>query len=277
NYYLYGIDDKFLDVMSMKLVAGKNFSNNPPSNDHRILINEEASRLLGFRSPEEAIGQKVSLDTGNDDEYSVVIGVIRNYHQQSLKEAQIPMIHWFSQDVSNLFAIRLNTADMQSAIDKISARWQSGFSGHVFDYYFMNEMFNKQYAGDLRFGKILNLFAGFTLLITILGLLGLATYNASRRTREIGIRKVLGASSAGIIRLLSRDFLRLVFIAILIAVPLCWYVANAWLQGFTYRINISWWVFAATGSLVALLAMLTISIQGLKTAIANPVRSLRSE
>ncbi len=277
NYYMYGVDERFLDVMSMKLIAGNNFSSVPAGNDHKILINEVASRLLGFNSPQEAVGQKVFMDTGNPLEFSIVAGVIRNYNQQSLKDAQIPMIHWFQQDVSNLFAIRVSTADMQSTIEGLSKTWQSDFSGHVFDYYFMNEMFNKQYAGDVRFGKILNLFAGFTLFITILGLMGLATFNASRRTREIGIRKVLGASSAGIIRLLSRDFLKLVLIAVIVATPVCWYISTAWLQGFTYRISISWWVFALTGVLVALLALITIGVQGLKAAVMNPVKSLRSE
>ncbi|MET0637736.1 MAG: ABC transporter permease [Chitinophagaceae bacterium] len=277
NYYLYGVDESFLDVMSMKLVAGRNFETNAASNDHKLLINEEASRLLGFKNPSDAIGRKISMDTGNENEYSTVVGVIGDYHQQSLKEAQIPMIHWFQQDASNFFAVRMDTRNVQSTLDAISTSWQSEFSGHVFDYYFMNEMFNKQYAGDVRFGRILNLFAGFTLLITILGLLGLATYNASRRTREIGIRKVLGASTAGIIRLLSRDFLRLVLLAILLAIPICWYITNAWLQGFNYRISINWWVFVVTGLVVALFAVTTIGIQGLKTAMANPVKSLRSE
>lgn len=277
NFYFYGVDDNFLDVMSIRLAAGKNFSPNPVENTKTVLINEEAVRLLGFASADAAVGRKISLATDDPNEFYEVRGVMRNYIQQSLKEAQIPMIHTYQQDITDLVALKVRPESMQSTIAAVTAAWEKDFGGHMLDYFFLDEMYNQQYAGDQRFGSILNVFSGFTLFITILGLLGLATYNAANRKREIGIRKVLGASTSGIIALLSRDFIRMVVLAAIIAVPLAWYISNSWLEGFSHRIGISWWVFAGTGLLVSTLTLMTIVLQGLKTASANPVSSLKSE
>ncbi len=276
NYYLYGIDAGFVPVMDIQLLVGKNFSPVGIDNKDKVLINEEAARLLGFSSPAAALGQRIKIDSG-EDQYATVTGVMKNYHQQSLKEAQLPLIHWYEEDATDYYAIKVHTADMKKTMAAIESIWKENYSGHVLDYFFMDEMFNQQYKVDMQFGKILNLFSVFTLFITVLGLLGLAAYNASRRTKEIGIRKVLGASTPGILALLSKDFLKLVLIAIVIAVPLCWFAVNKWLQNFVYRVEISWWVFAVTGLLVIIIAFITIGFQSAKAALINPVKSLRSE
>lgn len=276
NYYLYGVDAGFLPLMDIQLVAGENFSPAATENKDKVLVNEEATRLLGFSSPASALGQRISIEPG-DNKFVTITGVMKNYHQQSLKEAQLPLIHWYEEDGTDYYSVKVHSTDMKKTMAAIENIWKQNFSGHVFDYFFMDEMFNQQYKADMQFGKILNLFSVFTLFITILGLLGLASYNASRRTKEIGIRKVLGASTAGILTLLSRDFLKLVLIAIIIAVPLCWFAVNKWLQNFAYRVEISWWVFLLTGSLVIIIALVTISFQSAKAALLNPVKSLRSE
>jgi putative ABC transport system permease protein len=276
NYYLYGVDADFLETMDIQLLGGNNFSKNPEENNGKVLINEEAARLLGFSSPLAALNQRIKIEP-EDDKFVTVAGIIKNYQQQSLKETQIPIIHWYSRRPTAYYAIRVNTADIKTTVAGIETAWKGTFPGHVFDYFFMDEMFNRQYKGDVQFGKIINLFAIFTLFITILGLLGLASYDAARRRKEIGIRKVLGASGAGILALLSKDFLKLVLISIIIAVPLCWFALNKWLQNFAYRVEINWLVFLATGLLVILIAFITITLQSAKTTMLNPVKSLRSE
>lgn len=276
NYYLYGVDAGFVQVMDIQMLAGQNFSPAASDNKDKVLINEETARLLGFSSPEAAVGQGIRINPG-DEQFVTVTGVMKNYHQQSLKGAQLPLIHWYAEEATDYYAIKVHTTDMKKTMSAIENLWKEDFSGHVFDYFFMDEMFNQQYKGDMQFGRILNLFSVFTLFITILGLLGLAAYNASRRTKEIGIRKVLGASTPGILTLLSKDFLRLVLIAIVIAVPLCWIAVDKWLQNFEYRVEIHWWVFVLTGLLVVIVALITIGFQSAKAALINPVKSLRSE
>ncbi|MBO9658305.1 MAG: ABC transporter permease [Chitinophagaceae bacterium] len=276
NYYLYGIDADFLETMGIELLGGHNFSQNPQENKGKVLINEEAARLLGFSSAMAALNQRIKIEP-EDDKFVTVAGVIKNYHQQSLKESQIPLIHWYSRRPTAYYAIKLNTADVRGAVAGIETAWKETFSGHVFDYSFMDEMFNQQYKADVQFGKIINLFAIFTLFITVLGLLGLASYDSARRRKEIGIRKVLGASATGLMAMLSKDFLKLVLISLIIAVPVCWFALNKWLQNFAYRVEISWLVFLATGLLVIIIAFVTISLQSAKTTMVNPVKSLRSE
>jgi putative ABC transport system permease protein len=156
-------------------------------------------------------------------------------------------------------------------------KWHARFPVHPFEYFFLNDTFNQQYQADARLGKIVNVFSIFTLFITCLGLMGLTAYNVSRRTREIGIRKVLGSSVAGIVQLLTRDFVKLVIVAIVIATPLAWWAMNTWLQDFAYRVNIPWWAFVATGLLLVIVAVCTIGLQSVKAATMNPVKSLRND
>ena len=159
----------------------------------------------------------------------------------------------------------------------IKDKYDSFFPGNLFDYFFLDQKFNEQYSNDLLFGKIFALFSGFAIFISCLGLLGLSLFTTAQRTKEIGVRKVLGASIGNIVLLLSKDFIRLVLIAFIIASPVAWFVMHSWLQDFAYRINISWWIFAASGTLSVIIALATISFQAIKAAISNPVKSLRTE
>ncbi|MGS2764831.1 ABC transporter permease [Sinomicrobium sp. M5D2P9] len=272
TYYLYSIDADFIPMMEIELAAGRNFRPGSVSLNE-LIINEEASRLLGFESPEKAVNQKVSVWFSKQAE---IIGVIKDYHQQSLKEAVLPMVHWHSNRAS-FYAVKLRTKDIQKTVAGIGSAWKAQFPGHPFDFYFYDQMFNEQYKADQRFGKIVSVFSILTLFITCLGLLGLTAYTVSKRTKEIGIRKVLGASVSHIVALLSKDFIKLVLIAIIIASPIAWYAMNRWLENFAYRIELQWWIFIPTGIITVIVALATVSGQSIKAATANPVKSLRTE
>ncbi|GAA0525768.1 ABC transporter permease [Chitinophaga japonensis] len=272
NYYLYGIDADLVPTLNMQLAAGRNFIDGSP-NKNAVLVNEEACRLLGLGAAEKAVGKQIDY-WGNT---FTVVGVLKNYHQQSLKDALLPMIHWYADNYASYFTLKVRTRNMRQTIAGVEKKWQEHFRGHPFEYFFLDDLYNQQYKTDTHFGQIVGIFSLFTLFITCLGLLGLASYSVARRTREIGIRKVLGASAAGILHLLTKDFIRLVLIAIVLATPLAWWAMDAWLQGFAYRISIPWWAFVSTGLLMMLIAALTVGGQSLKTALTNPVKSLRSE
>lgn len=272
NYYLYGIDADFIPVLDLQLLAGRNFI--PGSDNHlRVIINEEACRLLGFERPEAAVGQQLNFWGGQ----STVVGVIKNFHQRSLKEALLPMIFPFMNNEASYFAVKMSSQDIRGTLSSVEAAWKRMFPDHPLRYFFMDDAFNQQYQADERLAQLINIFSVFTLFVTCLGLMGLAAFNVSRRTREIGIRKILGSSVAGIIGLLTKDFIRLVLVAIVIATPVAWWAMNAWLQDFVYRISIPWWVFAVTGGLMMVVAVGTIGLQSVKTAMMNPVKSLRSD
>ncbi|WP_158563323.1 ABC transporter permease [Chitinophaga silvatica] len=272
NYYVYGFDEDFTNILDMKMVAGNNFKGHS-SYGNEVVINEEASKVLGFSSPQEAVGQKLNFY----DEHPTVIGVLKNFHQQSLKGALLPMIHHYLSDKANYFAIKITSGDMEKILASIEKKWDSQFRNHPFEYFFLDDTFNRQYQSDVRLGKIINIFSIFTIFITCLGLMGLAAYNVYRRTREIGIRKVLGSSVIAIIWLLTRDFIKLVLIAFIIATPVAWWIMNEWLQNFVYRTSIPWWVFLSTGGLLIIMAVCTIGLQSMKSAMMNPVKALRND
>jgi len=272
NYYVYGVDADFVPAMNIKMAAGHNFIAGAPNKDE-VLINEEAARLLGFASPEAAVGSKINFWGGQ----TVIAGIMKNYHQRSLKEALLPMIHMYEPRYTNYFAVKMNARDIRNTVSAVEKKWQAYFKDHPFDYFFLDDMFNQQYQADTRLGEIVTIFSIFTIFITCLGLLGLTAYSVSRRTREIGIRKVLGASVTGIIHLLTRDFIRLVIIAVVIATPIAWWTMNKWLDDFAYRIAVPWWAFAIAGLLMMVVAVFTISFQSMKAALMNPIKSLRSE
>ena len=187
------------------------------------------------------------------------------------------MILILRPNVSTFYSVKVSQGNMQQTINSLKQTWNSFFPKDPFDYFFLDESFGGQYKADMLFGKVFGVFAFLAILIACFGLLGLSAYNVLQRTKEIGIRKVLGASVQGILIILSRDFLGLILISLLFAVPVSWFIMYYWLQDYAYRINIGWWVFAVAGSAALLIAIITISAQALKAAIANPVKSLRME
>jgi putative ABC transport system permease protein len=270
NFYGYGIDAQFIPTLQIKLAAGENFSEGSPIKDE-VIINESAAHLFGFSSAAAAVGQKLNMNSP-----VTIKGVIKDYHQLSMKEAILPMFHYY-QEKASFYSVRLQNADTKQTLAKVQSLWKEHYPGYPLNYHFLNEMFDQQYKSEQRFGQIVIVFSLLTLFITCLGILGLTAYNINLRTREIGIRKVLGASVSSIVQLLSFDFIKLVLVAVVIATPVTWHVMNLWLNEFAYRTTIQWWVFAVTGMIAIIVALLTLSFQSIKAAVMKPVTALKAE
>ena len=271
------LDYDFLDVFKMKLIAGRKFSPDFPKDpDTSVIITETASRLLGFKKPEDAIGQALTIQAFGGWN-PIVVGVVNDYHQISLKKPLDPSIFNCSLYGGEYYSMRIKTSNLPRTIDHVRKSWTTAFRGNPFEYFFLDEYFNRQYESERKFEKLFVTFAVLAIIIGCLGLFGLSAYTASQRIKEIGIRKVLGASVPDITKMLSKDFLKLVIIAVVIATPIAWWAMSKWLEDFAYRVNISWWIFAIAGALALIIAMLTVSLQAIKAAIANPVKSLRTE
>jgi putative ABC transport system permease protein len=270
--YNLGVDYDFLPSYDLKLVAGRNFSRDFGTDKNAVLINEKAVDLLGFRSPAEAINGKIKRQ-----DTLTIIGVVSDYHHQGLRKAIDPMLIMLRPNERSFYSIKFNSEDLGKTVAGIEKSWNRYFPADPLNYFFLDDSFNEQYKADIRFGKVFGLFAFLAILIACFGLLGLSAYNVLQRTKEIGIRKVLGASVQHLLVLLSKEFLLLVFISFFVAVPVTWWVMNNWLQDFAFRINIRWWVFLLAALLATLIALLTVGFQAFKAAISNPVKSLRTE
>jgi putative ABC transport system permease protein len=272
-----GVDYDYIDLYKIKLLTGRNFTpsdyNPDPNKLHNVILSGSAVTLLGFTSNENAIGKQIMVFNTKWD----VIGVINDFHQKSFRYALEPTALFPYYGTGNWISVKVNPHNIAVTVAAIKTKYDAFFPGNLFEYFFLDEQFNAQYKNDQLFGKAFSLFAGFAIFIACLGLLGLSLFATSQRVKEIGVRKVLGASAANIVLLLSKDFIRLVVIAFVIASPLAWFIMHRWLQDFAYRINISWWVFAVAGLLAMIIALATISFQAIKAAVSNPVRSLRAE
>jgi putative ABC transport system permease protein len=275
---IFGMSHDLMDVFDMKLLAGRKFNSSDHNADlkyvHNAILNETAIKLLGFASPQDAIGKQVSVFEKTYD----IVGVTADFHMKSLHHSINPTVMMpLSYTRQSAFAVKLNTENVQQTIAAIRGKYEAWFPGNLFDYYFLDESYNAQYSNDRLFGKVFTLFTGFTILIACFGLFGLSLYTVRKRIKEIGVRKVLGASVINIVMLLSRDMIRLVLIANIIAFPVAWWAMNNWLNDFAYRIDIGWWVFAAAVVIALVIAMGTLSFQAIKAALSNPVKSLRTE
>jgi putative ABC transport system permease protein len=270
--YILGIDYDFIPTYEMKLAAGRNFSREFRTDTLAALINETAVSTLGFKSAEEALNQKlIRRDTLN------IVGVVRDVHHEGLQKNIQPQLILLRPNTRDAYSIKIASANIPGTIDAIGKIWSDYFPNDPFNYYFLDEMYDQQYRSDALYGKVFGIFASLAILIACFGLMGLSAYNILQRTKEIGIRKVMGASVRHVLVLLSKDFLLLVVVAFALAIPVTWAVMHNWLQDFAYRINIKWWVFGIAGLTALLIAVITISFQAVKAAIANPVTSLRTE
>jgi len=273
---LNGIDYDFIDMFEMELLAGRNFSQEFTNDqDTSVIITESAVNLLGFDSPEEAVGQTVTI--GDGDWHPNIVGVVNDFHQESLKTAIEPMLFILNTVSSEYYVIKVNTQDLEETVAYIEDNWEATFPGNPFSYFFLDDYFNRQYQSEQRFSQLISVFALLALFIGGLGLFGLSAFTTQQRKKEIGVRKVLGASVGGITVLLTRDFVKLIVIAIIIALPLTYFALNEWLQSYAFRVAIGPEVLLAAGISTMLIAVLTVSWQSIKAAIANPVDSLRSE
>ncbi|MCB0550819.1 MAG: ABC transporter permease [Phaeodactylibacter sp.] len=270
------MDYDFLEVFRMKLLAGRAFSEDfPRDSDTSVILTESAVRLLGFGEMEDAIGQTLSIPAFEWN--PIVAGVVNDYHQESLKKAADPTIFFCTLYSGEFYSMRLQTSRLPQTLAHVEKAWTTAFPGNPFGHFFLDDYFNRQYENERRFGKLSAFFAFLAIIIGCLGLFGLSGYTIAQRTKEIGIRKVLGASTAGIVSLLSKDILRLVLLAIVVASPLAWWAMNRWLQGFAYRIDIGWQVFVLAGVLTVAVAFITVSLQSVRAAQANPGESLRMD
>jgi putative ABC transport system permease protein len=270
--YRLGVDYDFIPQFGMKLLAGRNFSKDFPTDKKGAILNDRALAQMGFKDPQDAIGKKIS----NGDTLTV-IGVVQSFHHMGLQKPIDPQLISLRPNARNAYSIKLQTNELQGTVAAVKALWSKYFPNDPFNYFFLDDEFNAQYQSDQRFGEMFTLFASLAILIACFGLIGLSAYNILQRTKEVGIRKVLGASVKNVVFILSKDFLALVIISFVIATPIAWFIMHSWLQDYAYRIEINWWVFGVAGALALLIALSTISYQAIKAAIANPVKSLRSE
>lgn len=270
----YLVDEEYIEQMGMKVIAGRNFSSELSTDSlNAMIINEKTVDLLGFATPQDAIGTSFS-QWGRK---GTIVGVIEDFHFTSLQEKIAPLSFVYSDKKNLLVNIKLDATNTSNILPMIEGVFKEVFSDVTFDYFFLDESFDQQYRGQDKFAKLFLNFAVLAILISILGLLGLASYSTLQRKREIGIRKVLGASALGIVNLITINFLKIVGIAILISVPISYLIMNEWLADFAYRIDISIWVFVVAGLSAMAIALFTVAGQAIKAATANPIKSLRTE
>ncbi|WKN41479.1 ABC transporter permease [Tunicatimonas pelagia] len=273
NVNQFYVDHNFLSHYEIELTAGRYFSPEFATDSSTLIINEALAKSCGYAKSEDIIGKRFS-QWGVEGE---IVGVVQDYHFRSLQENVKPMtIRWVPY-VSQYISLNLRSENLSATVSELEQQWQDLAPQRPFNYFFLDEAFDRQYRAEVRFGQLFVYFAGLAIFIACLGLLGLISYTIVQRTKEIGIRKVLGATESSIVRLLSKDFLVLVLIAFIIATPIAWYVLQQWLADFAYRTPMPWWVFALAGLTATFVAMLTVSFQSIKAALANPVDSLRNE
>jgi ABC-type antimicrobial peptide transport system permease subunit len=263
------VDKDFIPLMNFSFLEGHNFTG-MPSDSSGFIINETMAKQMGFKPP--YVGKQISLH----DDKGTIIGVVKDFHFQSLKTRIAPFVFW-TRNWKNMLYVKTTAAGAQKAIKAVEKIYNKYPGANPFAYSFVDSRFDELYKSDNRTRILFNIFAGIAIFISCLGLLALATYSAQLRTKEIGVRKVLGASVSNIVSLLGRDFIVLVLIAIIIAIPVAYYSMNKWLENFAYKTNISFWLFVAASFIAIGIAAFTISFQAIRAAIANPVKSLRTE
>jgi putative ABC transport system permease protein len=283
------IDHEFLDVYDFTFVSGRNFSKDHGTDKDAIIINESAAQMLGFKNSRAALHQKVWMVGKKDGN---VIGVVKDFHQFSLKEAYYPICFMlegatavndrgetydFKSRDRAYVSVKISTANLKENMKWVAEKYQTFFPGIPLEYYFLDERYDQQYKADIQFGKVFGIFASLAIFIACLGIFGLSSFIAIQRSKEIGIRKVLGATVTNIVVLLSGKFVRLILISTFIALPLAYWMFDRWLETYAFRISIGWWFFVIPSLVVFIIAIVTISVQTVKAALANPVDSLKYE
>ena len=270
------VDHDYIKTLGMEIKEGRDFSRNFSTDSTAVIINETAARTI---SSENVVGKKLyavtNIDTGELTEYEI-IGVVKNFHFESLRENIGPLSLLLGQSTGHA-SFKVNAANIPQVLESMRDKWSNMSSGTPLNYRFMDEAFDEMYRTEQRLSKIALIFSILAILVACLGLFGLSTFIAEKRIKEIGIRKVLGATVTGLVKMLSKDFLVLVLIAFIIATPIAWYAMQKWLQDFVYRIEISWIYFLIAGLLAVFIAMGTVSYHAIKAALINPAKNLRSE
>src|SRR6185295_7916938 len=256
QYRVIMMDGDYIPSYGLEILAGRGFSDELPHEDKNVLLNESAVKLMGFSKLEEAIDEKINFwgDTFR------IVGIVKNYHHESMKKSYDPLVFRYSSSPGGYYSIKFKTENTAETIARFEADWKTYFPGNPFNYFFLDDHYNKQYQADQQFGKVFGLFSVLAIFIACLGLFGLSSLTAIQRTKEIGVRKVMGASVSGILALISREYLILMGIAMVLAIPLTMWVMNNWLQAFANHITLSWWIFALPSIMVFIIAFVTISI-----------------
>ncbi|MEO7766874.1 MAG: FtsX-like permease family protein, partial [Ferruginibacter sp.] len=273
---MVGADYDFIPTYGIKMAAGRNFSREYKGDTASFIINEATLSVLGVKTANEVVGKPLvyAMVRGK------IIGVVQDFHFESMHEHIIPLVLLLpanGQDFYNRLSVKIAGKDIGGGLAQLEKTWKHFLPETPFSYTFLDENFDRLYQAETRQGRLFTTFSCLAILIACLGLFGLSAFTITQRVKEIGIRKVLGASIGNIVRMISKDFLKLVLIAAVIAFPVAWYAMSKWLQDFAYRVGISWWIFGAAGVVAFLIALLTISFQAIKAAVANPVDSLRTE
>ena len=283
--YLMEIDEKFVPTYHIDLIAGRNFVSTDSSNIgskastvDRVLINEEVAKGLGYKTAKEAVNQDIIFMLGQSEVHCRVVGVLKNFHQRSLKEKYDPILFYYPTFTEwKYVSVNLHASEAARSIADVETLYRKAFPGNPFEYFFLDDYFNRQYQADSRLANVFSLFAVLAVIVACLGLLGLSSFVIKLRTKEIGIRKVLGASVSGLLVLISEDFVKLVCVASVIAIPIIYLVARAWLDNYAFHIDLGWSVFIVPPLLLLIITLITIGVQSFKTALTNPIKSLRSE
>src|SRR6266487_2195547 len=273
---IIGIDDDYFNVLGMNILAGRNFSKQFATDENGLILTSSAAQEVGYKQPQDAIGKQL---TQNDVDYTIV-GIVNDFHQQSLDKKAQPIIFQFNgndYEADEYYLVKLKTADVHQAVAHVQNVWTNTFKGNPFSFFFLDEYFNQQYKNEIQFGALFGFFSLIAIIIACIGLIALVSFMIKQRTKEIGVRKVLGASIQDVIVLLIKGFIKLILLANLIAYPLSWLLMNNWLKDFAYRISLSWYVFVLSSLVALFIAFATIALQAIKAAIANPVKSLRTE
>jgi putative ABC transport system permease protein len=270
------VDENYIETLGLQLIAGRGFDKQREADlKDGLVLNETAVSMFGWKSPEDAIGKKITSPSGTPA--GEVIGVVKDYHQEGLQQKIYPITLDYAPEYSYLYAVKYKAADTQDVINGLKSIWSTAFAGYDFDYFFLDQNFEKQYQAEERLANVLTLFAVVTMLIAAIGLFGLVSFMVVARTKEIGVRKVLGADVLSITALLTKEFVLLIVIANVIAIPMVWYFADKWLQLFAFRAGVNPLLFVFTLAIALGATLLIVSGQTLRAASANPVNSLRSE
>ncbi|WP_183557338.1 ABC transporter permease [Mucilaginibacter sp. SP1R1] len=279
-YEMLKVDHDFMQAYSMQLVAGRGFDKGRPADSIGVVLNETAVKQFGFASAQEAVGQKVWLETV-DKHPDEVIGVIKDYHQQSLQQKYTAVILFMDPSLSwipaDYFSVKVSQNNMAQMVGHIKTTWNDNFPESSFDFFFLDDFYNRQYSQETQFGHVFTLFSSLAIFIACIGLFGLTAYSAARRTKEIGVRKVLGASVQSIISLLTWDVVKLILVSSLFALPLAYIFINLWLNNYAFKVALTWWQFVLPVFTLVAIAIATTFYLTFRAALANPTSSLRNE
>jgi ABC-type antimicrobial peptide transport system permease subunit len=267
------VDNDYVPTYKLQLVAGRNLE--PSGWTKEFLVNESFVKSLGLKKPEDIIGKEISMMNGLIK--CPVVGVVKDFNDRSLRNNLAPLLMATNSTMYRQASIKLSTTNIASTMQSIKKLWEQTFPNYVYEYRFLDDKIDGFYKQENQLSQLYKIFAAIAIFLSCLGLYGLASFMAVQRIKEVGIRKVLGATTGNIVYLFSKEFIILIAIAFAIATPIAWYYMHQWLQNYAYRVNIGWWLFAAGGLAAIIIALATISFQAIKAAVANPVEALRSE